>query len=214
MPHAFLPLLTFAAAWGVLVLTPGTETALVIRLGMNVGHRAALGAALGTGTGLAIWGAGTAFGVSALVAASPTLYLILQWAGAFYLTYLGIRLFLPSATVHAQAAADAEAGQISNMGAGYQRGLLTTCLNPLVGVFDLTAFAQFIPPGVNRVSYSLLLAALQVIMAVLWYAVLAYMAFSLGRVLSSSRVMRALDILTGIVFLYFAYKLTQSGLPA
>mgnify|MGYP001360597831 CR=1 FL=1 len=38
MPHAFLPLLTFAAAWGVLVLTPGTETALVIRLGMNVGH--------------------------------------------------------------------------------------------------------------------------------------------------------------------------------
>ncbi|MCP1242565.1 LysE family translocator [Acetobacter lambici] len=214
MPHAFLPILTFAAAWGVLVLTPGTETALVIRLGMNVGHKAALGAALGTGTGLAIWGAGTAFGVSALVAASPTLYLALQWAGAFYLAYLGIRLLMPSAGVHDQAEGAAQASQITSMGAGYQRGLLTTCLNPLVGVFDLTAFAQFIPAGVERVSYSLLLAGVQVVMAVAWYAALACLAFSLGRVLSSPRVVRALDMLTGGVFIYFALRLALSGLPA
>ena len=214
MPHVLLPLLTFAAAWGVLVLTPGTETALVIRLGMNVGRKAALGAALGTGTGLAIWGAGTAFGVSALVAASPTLYLMLEWAGAFYLTYLGIRLFLPSTGGAEQAHAAAQARGVAGMGAGFRRGLLTTCLNPLVGVFDLTAFAQFIPAGVHPVSYSLLLAMVQVVMAVAWYAVLACLAFSLGRVLSSPRVVRALDMLTGGVFIFFALRLALSGLPA
>ncbi|MDN6713955.1 MAG: LysE family translocator, partial [Acetobacter sp.] len=214
MPHAFLPLLTFAAAWGVLVLTPGTETALVIRLGMNVSRKAALGAALGTGTGLAIWGAGTAFGVSALVAASPTLYLALEWAGALYLAYLGVRLLMPSAGAHDQARADAQARSVGGMGAGYQRGLLTTCLNPLVGVFDLTAFAQFIPAGVHRVSYSLLLAGVQVVMAVAWYAILACLAFSLGRILSSPRVVRALDVLTGVVFLFFAFRLVMSGIPS
>lgn len=213
MPHVLLPILTFAAAWGVLVLTPGTETALVIRLGMNVGRRAAFGAALGTGTGLAIWGAGTAFGVSALVAASPKLYLTLEWAGAFYLAYLGIKLLMPSAGAEAMAHADEEARHIGNLVSGYQRGLLTTCLNPLVGVFDLTAFAQFIPAGVNRVTYSLLLAGVQVVMAVLWYVILAYMAFSLGRVLSSPKVVRGLDVLTGMVFLFFALRLVLSGLP-
>lgn len=214
MPHAFLPILTFAAAWGVLVLTPGTETALVIRLGMNVGYKAALGAALGTGTGLALWGVGTAFGVSALVAASPTLYLALQWAGAFYLVFLGIRLFMPSAGAHDLAQAEAQARRVVGMGAGYQRGLLTTCLNPLVGVFDLTAFAQFIPAGVEPVRYSLLLAGVQVFMAVAWYAALARLAFSLGRVLSSPKVVRTLDVLTGVVFIFFAIRLVLSGLPA
>ncbi|MBS0965648.1 LysE family translocator [Acetobacter okinawensis] len=214
MPDMLLPILTFAAAWGVLVLTPGTETALVIRLGMNVGRSAALGAALGTGTGLALWGVGTAFGVSALVAASPTLYLTLQWAGAIYLAFLGIRLLKPSTGANDQAQADVQARRVAGMGTGYQRGLLTTCLNPLVGVFDLTAFAQFIPAGVERVSYSLLLAGVQVVMAVVWYAVLACLAFSLGRVLSSPKVVRALDMLTGVVFLYFAFRLVLSGLPA
>ena len=214
MPDTLLPILTFAAAWGVLVLTPGTETALVIRLGMNVGRPAALGAALGTGTGLALWGAGTAFGVSALVAASPVLYLTLQWAGAIYLAFLGIRLFRPSAGTSDQVQADAQARQVMGMGTGYQRGLLTTCLNPLVGVFDLTAFAQFIPAGVERVSYALLLAGVQVVMAVAWYVVLACLAFSLGRVLSSPRVVRALDVLTGVVFIFFALRLAMGGLPA
>jgi threonine/homoserine/homoserine lactone efflux protein len=214
MPHVFLPLLSFAAAWGVLVLTPGTETALVIRLGMNVSRNAALAAALGTGTGLAIWGMGTAFGVSALVTASPTLYLMLEWAGAFYLAYLGIRLLMPSAGKHDQAEAEVQARSVGGMGTGYQRGLLTTCLNPLVGVFDLTAFSQFIPTGVHRVSYSLLLAGVQVVMAVAWYALLACLAFSLGRVLSTPRVVRALDMLTGGVFFFFAFRLVMSGIPS
>mgnify|MGYP003362071368 CR=1 FL=1 len=214
MLHAFLPILTFAAAWGVLVLTPGTETALVIRLGMNVGRKAALGAALGTGTGLVLWGAGTAFGVSALVMALPTLYLALEWAGACYLLYLGFRLLRASTAGGDLAGVDMSARQTGGMGAGYQRGLLTTCLNPLVGVFDLTAFTQFIPMGANPVRYSLLLVVVQVVMAVVWYGVLACLAFSLGRILSSPAVVRALDVLTGLVFIFFALRLVLSGVPA
>lgn len=214
MPHAFLPILTFAAAWGVLVLTPGTETALVIRLGVNVSRKAALGAALGTGTGLALWGVGTAFGVSALVAASPVLYRVLQWAGAFYLAYLGFRLFTSSSGVGDLGQVDAPLRPVAGVGVGYLRGLLTTCLNPLVGVFDLTAFGQFIPQDVGRVRYGLLLVAVQVVMAVVWYAALACLAFSLGRVLSSPKVVRALDVLTGAVFIFFAIRLALSGIPA
>ncbi|MFT8417721.1 MAG: LysE family translocator [Acetobacter sp.] len=214
MPHAFLPLLTFAAAWAVLVLTPGTETALVIRLGMNVGRRAALGAALGTGTGLALWGAATAFGMSALIAASPMLYRTLQWAGALYLAYLGFRLLRAPAGECSAGLGDTPPRQIAGMGVGYQRGLLTTCLNPLVGVFDLTAFGQFIPHGVERVRYALLLGAVQVVMAVAWYAALACLAFSLGRILSSPKVVRGLDVLAGVVFIYFAISLALSSIPA
>ncbi len=51
-------------------------------------------------------------------------------------------------------------------------------------------------------------------MAVAWYVVLACLAFSLGRVLSSPRVVRALDVLTGVVFIFFALRLAMGGLPA
>lgn len=69
-----LPPEAFLAAWGFLavnVLTPGPNVLNTIALAIGSGRRAGLGAALGTGSGIAIWCLGMILGVAALLAALP-----------------------------------------------------------------------------------------------------------------------------------------------
>ena len=86
-------LLAFAAAAGLLTLTPGVDTAIVLRSAASLGQRAGAAAAAGVCAGLFIWGAGAALGLGALLAASAKAYLALKWVGAAYLVYLGVQLW-------------------------------------------------------------------------------------------------------------------------
>lgn len=211
MPHVFLPVLAFAAAWGVLVLTPGTETALIIRLSISVGRTTAIGAVLGIASGLTLWGIGTAFGLSALIAASHTLYLVLQWACAGYLLFLALRLGANALRATPETETDTHGKAPKAFWSGFQRGMFTTILNPLVGVFDLTAFPQFIPKEVNALIYALLLTVVQTMLTLAWYSTLAATALFFSRFLTKPIVIRILDGLTALVFVVFAIRLVIEG---
>lgn len=213
-----MPILAFGAAWGLILLTPGTETALIIRLSLSVGHRAAMGAVAGIVTGVGLWGVGTVFGVSAIISASKTAFTIIQWAGALYLLYLSLRLILQSIrglsqkeTAELSKAKDnADTKTSDSFNAGFRRGSFTTLLNPLVGVFDMTAFPHFIPVGQNAVTYSFALVITQMATTLFWYSIVTAMALSLGRFFSNPKIIRILDMVTGIFFLFFAARLVLS----
>src|ERR1700740_2164227 len=87
-----LPLLAFVAAAGVLTITPGVDTAMVLRSSASHGPRAGAAAGLGICAGLLVWGGGAALGVTALLAASALAFTALKWVGAAYLLWLGARL--------------------------------------------------------------------------------------------------------------------------
>src|SRR5258708_39696653 len=84
----------FALAAGVLTVTPGLDTALVLRTAAVSGPRAAARAGLGILLGLLVWGLVTAVGIGALLQASRAAYRALEIGGAFYLGFLGVRLLL------------------------------------------------------------------------------------------------------------------------
>ena len=89
------PLLAFAAAVGVLTITPGVDTAIVLRASAASGPRAGAAAGLGVCAGLFVWGAGG--GVRARradggIAARPSRRS--NGAGAAYLVALGLQLIL------------------------------------------------------------------------------------------------------------------------
>src|SRR4051812_3063613 len=118
-------LFAFAAAAIVLTITPGLDTALILRTAAAEGARKALLAALGIGLGCLTWGAAAAFGLGALMAASQTAYTVLKWVGAAYLFYLGIGLLLrPRSAFRIEAAAPQASGN------WLLRGYLTNILNP------------------------------------------------------------------------------------
>src|SRR5205085_6062463 len=98
-------LIAFLIAAGLLTMTPGLDTAMVLRAATVEGRRPAALAALGIGLGCLVWGASVALGLGALLTASPLAFEALKWGGAAYLLFLGARLILQprrSAAIDAQ----------------------------------------------------------------------------------------------------------------
>lgn len=209
MSHAvLLPLLAFVAAASVLTITPGVDTAMVLRSSAAQGPRAGVAAAFGICGGLFVWGAGAAFGLTALLAASTLAFTAVKWAGAACLVYLGVKLIAqPRTALDPTAPSGGDAARRGGAADALRRGFLTNILNPKVGVFYVTFLPQFIPHGVNVAAFSLLLATIHGLLALAWFALLIALTVPLGRFLARPRVVKALDRLTGGVFLAFGAKL-------
>ena len=197
-------LVAFALAAGLLTLTPGLDTALVIRTAAAEGPRRASGAAIGIGLGCLVWGAAASFGVGALLTASHMAYAILKWVGAAYLAWTGIRMILkPRDQFEPGEMKAVDAGPI----AALRRGLLTNLLNPKVGIFYVSFLPQFIPAGVDPARFGLLLAGIHVVLGLAWFAALIAATVPIAGLLRVPVVVRWLDRITGCVFVAFGLRL-------
>ncbi|MEV5711166.1 LysE family translocator [Actinoallomurus sp. NPDC052274] len=194
-----MALLTFAGVAALLTLVPGPDSLLVLRTAIAQGRRAALVAALGIQVGCLWWGAAAGLGLTAVLAASHTLYTVLRWAGAAYLLYLGVRLL-----IRGEETGEAAGPSGRNR---FLMGLLTNALNPKVGVFYLSLLPQFVPAGAPVLPWSILLTGVHVTEGLLWCALLAVLADRLGGLLRRPAVASVLDRVAGTAFLGFALRL-------
>ncbi|GAA3227478.1 LysE family translocator [Nonomuraea helvata] len=192
---------SFAAVVALLTLTPGLDTALILRTSVLAGRRPAWGVTLGIQVGTLTWGVVTAAGLSALLSASRLGYEILRWAGVAYLVWMGLRMILAR-----QAAHDEPEQAVRFMG-GFTRGLVTNLLNPKVGAFYVAVLPQFIPEGAPHAAMGLLLAGVHVAEGLLWSAVLIGFASLMSGFLRTPTVRRVLDRLTGVVIVGFGIRL-------
>jgi threonine/homoserine/homoserine lactone efflux protein len=198
-------LLAFSLAAGLLTITPGLDTALVLRTAATEGPRRAFAAALGIGIGCLVWGVAAACGAGALLTASALAYTALKWAGAAYLVWMGIRMILKPRDAF-------EPGAVTPTGAGgalasLRRGLLTNLLNPKVGVFYISFLPQFVPAGANPATFGVALAGLHVVMGLMWAGLLIAATAPLAGLLRKASVIRWLDRITGGVFIAFGLRL-------
>lgn len=197
-------LVAFALAAGLLTLTPGLDTALVIRTAAAEGPRRATGAAIGIGLGCLVWGAAASFGVGALLTASEVAYAVLKWAGAAYLAWTGIRMILkPRDQFEPGEMKAVDAGPITAL----RRGLLTNLLNPKVGIFYVSFLPQFMPAGADPARFGLLLTSIHVAEGLLWFAALIAATVPIAGLLRVPVVVRWLDRVTGGVFVAFGLRL-------
>jgi threonine/homoserine/homoserine lactone efflux protein len=203
-------LLSFTLAAGLLTITPGLDTALVLRTAAVEGRKQALLAGIGICSGCLFWGAAASFGLGALLAVSGFAYNLLRIVGAIYLGYLGIKLLIRAfAPISSNRAI--RPALVKNNGRGssrwLQRGLLTNLLNPKVGVFYLSFFPQFIPASVQVWSFSILLALIHAIEGLLWFLLLTNATELLSGWLRQRRVVMALDSAMGAIFIGFGLRL-------
>ena len=200
-------LIAFTFAATLLTLTPGLDTALVLRTAAAEGRRAAAFAACGILLGLGVWGALVALGVAALLSASALAFALLKWAGGAYLVWVGARLLLkPRAGWTGDVAATTASAGAGDRGP-LVRGAMTNLLNPKVGVFYVSFLPQFTPPDVNAAGWTLLLVAIHATMGLIWFAVLIAAAAPLGGWLKQAAVVRWMDRAVGALFLAFGVKL-------
>jgi threonine/homoserine/homoserine lactone efflux protein len=199
-------LIAFSFAALLLTLTPGLDTALILRTATVEGGKKAFQAAIGIDTGCFIWGALVAFGLGALLAASELAYNLLKWCGAAYLCWLGIQLlfkprdsFNPSQT---------NSPSSSNW---FLRGMLGNVLNPKMGVFYVSFLPQFIPTGHSPVVWTFLLVTVHVLIGTLWSLTLILTTRYASAVFTRPSVVKWMDRATGGVFMAFAARLALSS---
>ena len=202
-------LVGFTLAAGLLTVTPGLDTALVVRTGAVEGRRQAMLAAAGICLGCLVWGVLASVGLGALLAASATAFDALRLVGACYLLFLGCRLFLRAGR---ELPAGDGAEPVASRGREraprwFVRGLLTNLLNPKVGLFYVTFLPQFLPAGVPVTAYSVLLASIHAAEGMAWFAGLTLGVGFAGRWLRSPVVSGWLDRATGAVLLAVGVRL-------
>lgn len=199
-------LVAFLIAAGLVTLTPGLDTALVLRATAAEGRRSGAWAALGVVVGCLVWGAAVAFGLGALLVASGRLFAVVRWAGAAYLIWMGIGLVIWPRASLAPAAGPAPLGN------PFRRGLFTNLLNPKAGVFYISFLPQFVPNSVAFGPWCLLLAAVHGVLGLSWFSVLIVATHQVRGVLDRRGVVKALDRVTGAVFLGFGADLALGRL--
>ena len=203
-------MLTFALVAGALTVTPGLDTALVLRAALTQTRREAVATGVGIVAGLFVWGAAAAVGVSALLTASQVAFDVLRYAGAAYLVFFGIRLLLRAVRPRAGGTPVPEARPGSAWRAA-RLGLATNLLNPKVGVFYVALLPQFVPPGSDPLAVGLLLASVHAALSLLWFAGLIALAGAAGRWLQRPSTARAIDGVTGATLIGFGVRLAVTG---
>jgi RhtB (resistance to homoserine/threonine) family protein len=196
----------FLAGLGVLALltiSPGQDMALVAKITLERGRRAALVTSLGICSGLLVHATASALGLSVILATSAEAFTLVKLAGAAYLTYLGLRSLRDSF----RAAVAAESAPRRRFATPYVQGLLNNVLNPKVAIFYLTFLPQFIDPAGNVLAQSLLFAVAHAVLGIVWLSAYAYVLARLSRLFARSGVRRWLERVTGVVLVGLGLRL-------
>lgn len=200
-------LMAFTFAATLLTLTPGLDTALILRTSTVEGTRKAIQAQMGINAGCLAWATMLAFGLGALLAVSELAYNLLKWCGAAYLAWLGAQMLLRPRQKMGEA--DISRGTQN----WFMRGFFGNLLNPKVGIFYVSFLPQFIPTGQSLVLWTFGLVMIHVVIGTLWSALLIGSTRRLSGILQREKVVKWLDRTTGTVFLLFAAKLAVSHRP-
>jgi len=203
MQTVSVSLIAFIAAASLLTITPGLDTALVIRTAATSGSRQAALAGVGICAGCFAWGILVALGLGALLLASQLAYTALKWVGAAYLIWAGIRMIRHPRDNFTVERIDSSRGNRTAL----VTGLLTNLLNPKVGVFYVSFLPQFVPHGVPVAPYILMLAAIHAVLGLIWFACLITATRPISRFLRRPMVVRGCDRVTGGVFVAFGIGL-------
>lgn len=194
----------FVASSIVLIVTPGPDLLYVIARGIAQGRATAVVASLGISLGLLVHTTLAAFGLSVLLSQSVVAFLVVKYAGAAYLLYLGARALLSRSPLLLP-----EGMSPLRPGVAFRQGFLSNVLNPKAALFVQAFLPQFVVPGEgNTAGQVLLLGLLLIAMGLAFHLLVAAGAGRLGGWLRRQpRVSAWLRWLTGGTFIGLGLRL-------
>jgi threonine/homoserine/homoserine lactone efflux protein len=192
----------FVASAVVLALTPGQDTLYVMDRALAQGRNAGLVSVMGILSGALVHLLAGAGGLSALLAASPSAFNVVKWAGGAYLIFLGIRMLPGGGNGEAEKAL-----RPSTPTALWRQGFITNVLNPKVALFCLAFIPQFIVPGTpHTVPVFLFLGLCFFAIGGFWLLVVVAFASAIGAKFSGGWN-AALNRVAGVLFIGLGLRL-------
>lgn len=207
----FLPslptLIAFTLAILLLAITPGPDMTLWASKSIREGKSAGFMTLVGTNIGIAVHTMLVAFGVAALIVASPTAFFVLKSGGAAYLLWLAIQAIRHGSDFVLETSGE-EKTRGSKMSA-LLNGLWVNLLNPKVIIFFMTFLPQFVSASDPHVTGKLIFLGIWSIIVALPVGIaIVLLADSLSGWLQRNRkVLRGLDYSIAAVFSAFAVKI-------
>ena len=190
----------------LLNMIPGPDTFYILARTVAQGRRAGILSALGISTGCLVHTMAAAFGLSAILVASATAFMIVKLCGACYLVYLGTRMLLETRKSEVQ---EEPALLKANSRAIFAQAVLTNVLNPKVAVFFLAFLPQFVSNATDHPFLPFLFLGLVFIVnGTLYCILLVLFASALAKRLKRSlRMTSWLKRATGALFVGLGLKL-------
>jgi leucine efflux protein len=203
-------------AFGIILL-PGPNSLFVLSVATARGVKAGWQGALGVFVGDAILLALTALGAAGLLRTQPALFMFVKYAGAAYLTWVGINLIGRAWSKWRQQAAIAVAPVQevpAHLAHPFKRALVISLLNPKAILFLLSFFVQFIDPHFETPAIPfLILSAILMTFSVLYLFALIVAGARLAETFSRrQRLSSSLSGAVGGLFVWFGAKLATASL--
>ena len=194
----------FIAAIIIFLLIPGPGNLALITSTGKGGIAGGMGATLGViaGDQVLLWAA--VAGVSAVMVAYPAAFRAVQWAGAAYLAWLGLKMVLTQA-------GDAPILQIKPRHY-FRQTLLITLLNPKAIVFYLAFFPLFVDPARHQGLKTFGVMAATIAVLTFLYGLVAVLLtyFLAARIRASPNISGLLQKAAGLFLIGFGIKLALS----
>ncbi len=210
----FLPnlatLSAFSLASLLLTLTPGPDMTLQMSRAIRDGRATAFWVLLGTNFGICVHTLLVAFGVSALIIASPVAFTILKTGGAAYLFWLAIQAIFKGSTF--KMGPHAKKPQRTSAFSALFNGFWVNILNPKVVIFFMTFLPQFVSAGDPHITGKLIFLGFYFILVALPFGIAFIITadrFS-AWLMQNKRVLRTIDYTFGGVFSLFAVKILMT----
>ncbi|MFJ9112762.1 LysE family translocator [Streptomyces sp. NPDC102283] len=199
-------LIAFTGVAAGMVALPGADFTVVVRNAL-ASRTAGLATALGVAGGLLVHTALAVAGLAAVLVTMPVLFRTVQLLGGAYVLYLGISALYAIRRRPPQDSSGSPSGTREGeperpapreLGRALRQGFLTNALNPKAPVLFLSLLPQFVPHGQPPLPRTLLLAALVVVLALIWFPAVALLVDRLGRWLRRPRTARAIEGGSGV----------------
>jgi threonine/homoserine/homoserine lactone efflux protein len=191
------------------IITPGPDTALVVRNTIVGGRRGGVFTALGIVTGQTIWVFATSIGIVALLVASEPIFHAVRIGGGAYLIYLGARSLYEAARSARwrDAAEDRPPAQRLASRSAFTQGLASDLSNPKMAAFFTSLLPQFATPGDGAFANLMLLGALFCLMTLAWLTLYAFAVARAGDFLQRRNVRRALEGVMGAALIALGLRI-------
>lgn len=197
-------LIAYLSFTAILVLTPGSTTAVVVRNSLAGGRRAGFAAALGAAAGNTSHAMAAGLGLALIFSRWPGALQALTWGGAAFLAWLGVK-----SLVNVVRYTDGgvrildEAPRHGSPRGSFGQGFAVNLLNPAIATFYLVVLPSFLRAGAPRWQFAAF-AGVHIVMAFACHGAWAMALDRLRRLFRPPLARRMLEGATGLALLALA----------
>ena len=204
----FSQLLPFSLASLIIILSPGADSFVLLRISHSRGVKDGMSALWGINLGNTTQALLMISGVGLVVSKIEVAILVLKILGGIYMSYLAIMAAraairpnpVAPATVEGEPNALSAEGARVKKSSPFMQGLISNITNPKPLLFYLAFFPLFIGRASNVPLQLSVLSAIFIGMALVWQTVIVYAAVKLSETMKSARFNRIMDVICAIAF--------------